>query len=291
MRLDKTEFCERCWVIGYDGDAEALYEFLRLEGRNFLNLEDIDPAADACLARGDIGMVTAGKQVAMGYQWRRTMSMDQIKARKDEAERMRLKDLGASTTDGFLWLLRRRFGNVPRAWRLHLDKDGNGKLSQGEFFIAARGLAYNGNLKKLWAELDCDGGGIISLDELDHSAAQAIAKVIINLKTRYGTLRNAWKKGLDVDRSNQMEEAEWLARAEDLGIGASTAERRLMFEYLKPARECRFLVRGDIEAFDETLAHITEAKIMRMGVPRSAPDSPVSSPAKSASSPALAKAA
>ena len=33
-----------------------------------------------------------------------------------------------------------------------------------------------------------------------------------------------------------------------------------MFQYLLPARESRALVRGDIEAFDETLAHITEVR-------------------------------
>ena len=38
-----------------------------------------------------------------------------------------------------------RYGNLARAWRLGLDRDGNGLLSRGEFFLACRSVNYYGH--------------------------------------------------------------------------------------------------------------------------------------------------
>ena len=59
-----------------------------------------------------------------------------------------------------------KHGHLVRAWRRVLDLDGNGRLSRNEFFIAARDCGYQGNLKKLWDEMDEDGSGHIQLEEL-----------------------------------------------------------------------------------------------------------------------------
>ena len=51
-----------------------------------------------------------------------------------------------------------------------LYTDGNGKLTFGEFCVAARYLGYSGSLKQLWKSLDTDNSGSISIRELDPEA-------------------------------------------------------------------------------------------------------------------------
>merc|ERR1719159_1952142 len=83
----------------------------------------------------------------------------------DEAKRK--SELGASTLEGFRRLLITRYGTVYRAWRLALDRSGDGKLSFVEFTSACRAVGFSGNIKKLWHELDDDNSGVISLAEID----------------------------------------------------------------------------------------------------------------------------
>lgn len=71
------------------------------------------------------------------------------------------------TKDGFLELLRVRYGSVVRGWNQCLDVSGDGRLSFTEFTQGCRNIGFAGSVKKLWAELDTDGSGIITLQELD----------------------------------------------------------------------------------------------------------------------------
>jgi hypothetical protein len=102
--------------------------------------------------------------------------------------------LSPSTKDGFIELLSRKFGSPARAWRLHLDSDGNGRLSAAEFFAAVRGLGFSGNLKQLWDELDENGSGMISLQEIDADAYKHITAFKSLLQTTYGNTLQAWLK-------------------------------------------------------------------------------------------------
>merc|ERR1719498_1870960 len=52
--------------------------------------------------------------------------------------------LGARSINGFHRLLKRKYGNPVRGWRLGLDVDGSGKLSYMEFCTAVRGMGYEG---------------------------------------------------------------------------------------------------------------------------------------------------
>jgi Ca2+-binding EF-hand superfamily protein len=252
-RIDMEEFFEHCERLGYPNDPLRLFQFLQNEeGKKYLSLEEIDPDAAECLARGDMNMTTKGSAPARGYDWQREIALEKRKALADHAAKRKELDCGASSVGGFLELLRRKFGNVPRAWRFHLDADGSGKLSRNEFFIAARGLAYAGNLKALWSDLDDDDGGMIALDELDPESAGGLSRFLHSLVGTFGSLKKAWKKGLDIDRSGKCEEEEFVERLEDLGLCRSHEERVQLHEWLRADKSARAIYLEDLEAFTTT---------------------------------------
>merc|ERR1719181_468084 len=101
----------------------------------------------------------------MSNQWNTEVARQQIAVRKAREADHHSKNVMSATVEGFLTTLKHRFGNIPRAWHA-MDRDGNDRLSKNEFFQACRDVSYNGNMKKLWEDLDSDGSGFIGLEEL-----------------------------------------------------------------------------------------------------------------------------
>jgi len=62
----------------------------------------------------------------------------------------------------FKELLLRSYGNILRAWRQCLDRDGNGTLDFKEFSKACADVGYAGSRRELWNDLDADGSGGVS---------------------------------------------------------------------------------------------------------------------------------
>ncbi len=56
----------------------------------------------------------------------------------------RMQNMGAKSSVDFKRLLRRRFGNMWRAWRIGLKCDACKKLSFTEFCQACRGVGFHG---------------------------------------------------------------------------------------------------------------------------------------------------
>eukprot|EP00931_Biecheleriopsis_adriatica_P121915 TRINITY_DN96964_c0_g1_i1.p1 TRINITY_DN96964_c0_g1~~TRINITY_DN96964_c0_g1_i1.p1 ORF type:complete len:495 (-),score=76.36 TRINITY_DN96964_c0_g1_i1:145-1629(-) len=59
-----------------------------------------------------------------------------------------------------------KFGSIDSAWETAFDLDGSGEINFTEFSIGCKKAGYVGNATRLWAALDEDQGGSISLDEL-----------------------------------------------------------------------------------------------------------------------------
>lgn len=58
--------------------------------------------------------------------------------------------------------------------------------------------------------MDEDNSGFISLKELDEEAYHAITTFKQLMKRKYGNMAKAWRVGLDVDRSNQLDAKEFV---------------------------------------------------------------------------------
>mmetsp|Transcript_93625 Transcript_93625/g.166591 ORF Transcript_93625/g.166591 Transcript_93625/m.166591 type:complete len:498 (+) Transcript_93625:66-1559(+) len=59
-----------------------------------------------------------------------------------------------------------KFGSIEDAWEEAFDTDGSGEINFTEFSLGCKKAGYVGNATRLWAALDEDRGGSISLDEL-----------------------------------------------------------------------------------------------------------------------------
>lgn len=58
-----------------------------------------------------------------------------------------------------------------QAWLRHFDKNGNGMIDFDEFSLGMRALQWEGNLRELWKQMDVDGSGELTLDEIDRESA------------------------------------------------------------------------------------------------------------------------
>lgn len=75
--------------------------------------------------------------------------------------------LEAHSVEQFKAILISRYGSIVQAWTEVLDTSGDGQLDYKEFLAACRVIGFEGSLKKVYRELDKDGSGEISLNELD----------------------------------------------------------------------------------------------------------------------------
>jgi len=127
------------------------------------------------------------------------------------------KFLGARGIEGFKAYLTTRFGCIVAGWR-QLDIDKNGRLTYYEFINACRRMGYAGNLKKLWAELDANCNGSISLMEIDPEVGHYVGTFKLALIRRYGDILTAWQKGIDLNKTGRIEQKEIDGCCEHLGL-------------------------------------------------------------------------
>ena len=57
-----------------------------------------------------------------------------------------------------------------RAWLQHFDRNGDDRISWREFCDGLKELNYEGDIVKLWNEIDEDGSGEITLEEIDQES-------------------------------------------------------------------------------------------------------------------------
>jgi Ca2+-binding EF-hand superfamily protein len=97
---------------------------------------------------------------------------------------------------------RKRYRTLTRAWRVALDPDHTGKVSFPTFHEVCRQLGFSESRVRLWAALDVAGAGWITLEQWDPVGYQLLGDFRLVCRQNYGDLGQAFKYGMDKDRSN-----------------------------------------------------------------------------------------
>jgi Ca2+-binding EF-hand superfamily protein len=99
---------------------------------------------------------------------------------------------GTNTLEGLREHLKRRYGNLIRAWRLAIDIEGTWKLSFNDFGPAIRRLGYEGSIRQMWTELDADSDGVVTLREFAPKLSELIIRFAQFLRERFKSADEAW---------------------------------------------------------------------------------------------------
>merc|ERR1711879_93112 len=88
--------------------------------------------------------------------------------------------------------MKHKYGNLIRAFRLGLDTDGNGELTKCEFGPAVRAEGFEGNLRRLWSELDIGSTGKIQMHAWTPEESPILREFQEYLVGNYETAETAW---------------------------------------------------------------------------------------------------
>lgn len=134
----------------------------------------------------------------------------------------------------FSSLLRRRYGNLFRAWRKLLDPDGSMLVTRREFFSACRELQWQGDCGMLWHALDADDSGRAALEEFASFEARTLGVFKQWMMTKYGDTKTCVRslntiKGGKTSKSASLNKGQWI---EACGLAGFTGDAGGVFDLL-----------------------------------------------------------
>eukprot|EP00930_Biecheleria_cincta_P071537 TRINITY_DN59028_c0_g1_i1.p1 TRINITY_DN59028_c0_g1~~TRINITY_DN59028_c0_g1_i1.p1 ORF type:complete len:807 (-),score=139.04 TRINITY_DN59028_c0_g1_i1:59-2479(-) len=110
--------------------------------------------------------------------------------------------------DNFKTFLKKRFGNLIRAWRQALSSHDHMTLPKSQFLKAASKLGFAKESKDLWRALDKDDSGFASIDELDPKNAETLAHFKVWVTKHFGSVKEAFK-AIDNDNTRYITSSEF----------------------------------------------------------------------------------
>lgn len=110
--------------------------------------------------------------------------------------------------DNFKAFLKKKFGNLIRAWRQALSAHDHMTLPKSQFLKAASKLGFAKEAKDLWRALDKDDSGFASIDELDPKNAETLAHFKVWVSKHFGGVKEAFK-AIDNDNTKYITSSEF----------------------------------------------------------------------------------
>jgi len=169
------------------------------------------------------------------------------------------QDLVIRTVDDFKKMLITKYGSLFSGWRRGLDVDGNGNMTQRDFAFACQHFGIKA-VQKMWSDLDVNTTGQITLMDLDPETGEAFATFERLVIDKYGSAKNGWKKGFDVDGTLRCDQDKFVNQCTAIGY-TGNAER--LFKLLRPEPGRAYLAYSDIwlHLNPNNFEHVDEAKI------------------------------
>lgn len=188
------------------------------------------------------GPLTPGPRVHQGCttpssqsRWTRTISAVQRENLRTDKEMFMSMLKGTKDLAGMKYNFKNKYVNLIDAWREGFGfEDARGRLNFVEFCEAVRTMGYVGNLKTLFAELDKDNTGFVSLREFDPQVYHMIFTYKEMLTNKYGNIAKAWLAELgSADVQAKISEEKFIKHVEKLGwtLGGADTEKQKLASY------------------------------------------------------------
>lgn len=109
-------------------------------------------------------------------------------------------ELPVVAVEDFRRILKRTFGSVYAGWVKYLDVTEVGRVPMGEFVQRARSIGVSGRVAELFAAIDADEKGFITLQDLDPEVSKDVKAFFQCAEAKYKDFEEAWKMAFNVSK-------------------------------------------------------------------------------------------
>jgi len=117
----------------------------------------------------------------------------------------------------FKEFLKRKYGNLIRAWRKVLSPDGSMVIMKAAFFKAVNAMGWLGDVRHLWSIIDRDDSGYVSIEELDGKNAETLAHFHRFSTEKFGSAVACFR-ALDKSNRKKLRQEEFTAALKGFGF-------------------------------------------------------------------------
>lgn len=208
-RISLAEFTAGCKKMNYKGNPALVLDALDCSRHGTLSFEDFS-FLQMWFALPEIQFYQGKNQMGHVARFRWNQGREQRERLERESEDINLEE--------FVEMLGKRFGNYVRAWRKALDLDGNGRITYNEFCLACRLMGVPGSVKKLWKELDENGSGSISIDEIDPATGEMLQDFASKVTKQCPSWDDAWNLIFDPPGAMKISKSQFAEGCDTLGF-------------------------------------------------------------------------
>ena len=140
--------------------------------------------------------------------------------------------------------LKKKHGNVIRAWLNDIDLDGSMAVQQKELFKACRMAQVKLDVRALWRAMDSDQSGVAGLEEVDAFAAEMLAHFRARAIDKYGSCVDFFI-ACDVHREGKLRPETFVSSARENGFKNAA----FVIEGINYKRN-KYIIPGDLEFLD-----------------------------------------
>lgn len=148
------------------------------------------------------GVILASGLRWLGIELKRRTKKAAAKG-KQLLRRQQSTDLGQELFRDFKAYLKKKHGNLVRAWRTVFPSSDSMILPKPAFLKACAAMGFATNAKALWTVLDKDNSGFVSLDELEPKSAEVLAKFKLLLDNKFNSVQEAFA-AIDLDGTRKI---------------------------------------------------------------------------------------
>lgn len=249
-KVTESEFTQNLKRMGWSGGGEnLLFSALRAE---------------------ESGAIDHSRLRWLGIELKRRTKKALARA-KHSSKRQKRSDEGQELFHDFKAYLKKKYGNLVRAWRTVFRSNETMILPKPAFLKACAAMGFATNAKTLWTVLDKDNSGFASLDELDPQSALVLAEFKLLIDNKFSSVHDAFVaidlEGKKKITAKQFDDAlkryGWIGPTKQLFVYMDNDSRKILqphdFNFLEKWIPFPFLLVGPNEiAMEEVKALILQ---------------------------------